>query len=61
MTRSAKADALRRRIALYRGYLRDGVNGTLARHYLREIATAEAALAKLADNRQNSSDDKSRD
>lgn len=61
MTRSAKADALRRRIALYRSYLRDGVNATLAKQYLREIATAEAVLAKLVDNEHHSSGDKPRD
>lgn len=58
MPRSAKADALRRRIALYRDYLRDGVSATLARAYLKEIAKAEAALAALVENDKKRTGDK---
>ena len=50
MPKSAKADVLRRRIALYRGYLREGVNASLAKDYLKEIAKAEATLAALNEN-----------
>jgi hypothetical protein len=50
MPKSAKADALRRRIALYRDYLREGVSASLAKDYLKEIAKAEAALAALNEN-----------
>jgi hypothetical protein len=41
------ADILRRRIALYRRYLREGVDGDLAADYLRSILADEAALADL--------------
>lgn len=37
---------LRRRIALYRRYLSEGVDAELARIYLHEIAVAEAELAR---------------
>ncbi len=51
MAKPSSADALRRRSALYRSYLREGVNATLAKQYLKEIAAAEAALAKLTDEK----------
>ena len=38
---------LRRRIALHRRYLREGVDAALAAEYLREIALAEAELAHI--------------
>jgi hypothetical protein len=41
------AETLRRRIALYRNYLREGVDSDLARLYLDEIMRAECALAKI--------------
>jgi hypothetical protein len=41
-------ERLRRRIMLYRRYLREGVDGDLAADYLRTIAADEAALAELA-------------
>jgi hypothetical protein len=41
------AEALRRRIALYRRYLREGVEGDLAAEYLRTIAADEASLAAI--------------
>lgn len=59
MTNSATADVLRRRIALYRNYLREGVSANLAKQYLKEIAAAEAALAKLTEDQKNSTDDPS--
>jgi hypothetical protein len=42
-----RAEALRRRIALYRGYLREGVEGALALEYLRQIAEDEAELNRI--------------
>jgi hypothetical protein len=42
----ARADLLRRQIALYLEYLRLGVNGGTAMTYLQAIAEAEAELAK---------------
>lgn len=41
------AETLRRRIALYRRYLREGVDSALAAEYLTAIAADEAALAEL--------------
>lgn len=41
------AERLRRRIALYRRYLREGVEGELAAEYLKTIAADEAALVAL--------------
>ena len=40
-------ERLRRRIALYWRYLREGVDGGLAAEYLRRIAEDEAELARL--------------
>jgi len=40
-------DTLRLRIALYRRYLKEGVEVSLARVYLAEIAKAQAALREL--------------
>jgi hypothetical protein len=40
-------EQLRRRIALYRRYLREGVDGDLAAEYLKSILADEAALAAL--------------
>lgn len=59
MTESAKAEALRQRIARYRGYLRDGVNASLAKQYLQEIAAAEAALAEFVENGKKRPSDQS--
>jgi hypothetical protein len=42
-----RAELLRRRIALYRRYLREGVEGALALEYLRQIAEAEAELNRI--------------
>ena len=39
-----RAELLRRRIALYRRYLRDGVEGALALEYLRQITEDGAEL-----------------
>lgn len=41
-------EALRRRIALHRSYLRAGVIGSLAIKYLRQIAEDDEALGALA-------------
>ena len=41
------AAAIRRRIALYREYLRNGVDADLARRYLNDIAVADAPLAEI--------------
>ena len=38
---------LRRRIALYRRYLRDGVDAALAGEYVRQIRDDEAELAAI--------------
>ena len=43
----ARAEHLRRRIELYRRYLREGVDAGLAADYLREIVEAEAELARI--------------
>jgi hypothetical protein len=42
-----RAANLRRKIELYRRWLRDGVDAGLAIDYLREIAEAEAELAEI--------------
>ena len=42
-----RAELLRRRVALYRRYLREGVNGGLALEYLRQIAEDEAELGRI--------------
>jgi len=41
------ADTLRRRIALYRRYLSQGVDADFARIYLNEIEKAETLLAEI--------------
>jgi len=41
------AEQLRRRLALYRRYLHEGVEAGLARIYLSEIAIAENLLRQL--------------
>jgi hypothetical protein len=38
------SEAIRRKLALYRGYLADGVDENLARVYLKEIEKAELLL-----------------
>jgi hypothetical protein len=42
-----RAEVLRRTVALYRRYLREGVSDTLAATYLRKIALAEIELKAL--------------
>jgi len=44
-----RADALRRRIALYRRYLAEGVDADLAQTYLRDLSEAEAELSEIAE------------
>jgi hypothetical protein len=41
-----RAELLRRRVALYRRYLREGVDGGLAIEYLRQITEDEAELGR---------------
>lgn len=43
----SKSEALRRRIELYRGYLKAGVAGSLAIEYLRQIAQDTAELTQI--------------
>ena len=42
-----RVDTLRRRIALHRRYLREGVDSTLAEEYLRQLRDDEAELASI--------------
>ncbi len=42
-----RAEILRRKIALYRRSLSEGIDGELARRYLREIVEAESELARI--------------
>jgi hypothetical protein len=42
-----RAELLRRRVALYRRYLREGVDGGLAIEYLRRIAEDEVELGRI--------------
>lgn len=46
-----RATLLRRLIALYRGYLGEGVEGTLAALYLRGIRAAEEELEQITSAR----------
>jgi hypothetical protein len=50
-----KAEALRRKIAILRDYLREGVDVALASTYLRDIAEAQAELKRLDDDNLNRS------
>ncbi len=45
-----RAELLRRRIALYRRYLTEGVDVDLARQYLNDITEAEAELEAIEKN-----------
>ena len=47
-----RADMLRRRIALYRRYLREGVDAALAGQYLRQLQADEAELAAIEASRR---------
>ena len=47
----ARAEILRRRITLYREYLKQGVASELASNYLREIVAAETELERISDKR----------
>jgi len=42
-----RADVLRRRIALYRRYLREGVDAALVGEYVRQLWEDEAELAAI--------------
>jgi hypothetical protein len=48
--REDRATVLRRRIELYRNYLKRGVDAELAREYLRQIMASEAELQRIARN-----------
>jgi hypothetical protein len=49
-----RADILRRRIALYRRYLREGVDATLALEYVRQVGDDEAELAAMESGERRS-------
>jgi len=49
-----RAQILRRRIALYRRYLREGVDAALAGEYLRQIRDDEAELAAIESGERRS-------
>ena len=49
-----RADMLRRRIALYRRYLREGVDAALAGEYVRQLGEDEAELAAIESAEQRS-------
>lgn len=49
-----RAAVLRRKIALLRGYLREGVEADLAVMYLHDIAEAEAELRHIEDRERRS-------
>lgn len=58
MTRET-SDMLRQRIAIYRRYLSEGVDGDLARSYLNEIMKAEAELRDLEGQERKARADRS--
>jgi hypothetical protein len=47
-----RAQTLRRRIALYRRYLAEGIAADLARQYLNDISVVEAELVEIEKNGQ---------
>jgi hypothetical protein len=49
-----RADMLRRRIALYRRYLREGVDAALAGEYVHQIREDEAELATIESGERRS-------
>ena len=53
-----RAELLGRRIALYRRYLREGVEGALAIEYLRQITEAEAELNRIEPGERCRPDDR---
>jgi hypothetical protein len=48
-----RAELLRRRIELYRGYLREGVDASLPEQYLRQIVEDEAALREIGTDKRS--------
>jgi len=48
-----RADMLRRRIALYRRYLREGVDVALAGEYLRQLAEDETELTEIESGKRD--------
>ncbi len=49
-----RAEILRRRITLYRDYLKQGVASELASQYLREIVAAERELDRMSADKKRS-------
>jgi hypothetical protein len=49
-----RADMLRRRIALYRRYLSEGVDAALAGEYVRQLAEDEVELAAIESGERRS-------
>ncbi len=49
-----RAKALRRKIALLHGYLREGLDADMALYHLREIMEAESELRGLEDHDRRS-------
>jgi len=49
-----RADILRRRIALYRRYLGEGVDAALAGEYVRQLGEDEAELAAIESGERRS-------
>jgi len=47
-----RAELLRRRIALYQRYLREGADATLAAEYVRQIGQEEAELKEIEAGRR---------
>jgi hypothetical protein len=48
-----RAELLRRRIELYRRYLRGGVDANLAEQYLRQIIEDEAELREIGTDKRS--------
>ena len=48
-----RAELLRRRLELYRRYLREGVDASLAEQYLRQIAEDEAELRQIGTDKRS--------
>lgn len=48
-----ETETLRRRIALYRHYLEEGVSADLASKYLRELCSAEQELERITGEKRS--------
>jgi hypothetical protein len=51
-----RAETLRRRVALYRRYLKEGTDAHLAGRYLREIISATMELDRITDEARSRAD-----